>query len=233
MSKGNNIASRTALIIPVYNEGAVIYGVIRNANKEGFGCVVCVNDGSTDNSPSEILKSGAYLVDHPINMGQGAALQTGIEFARQIQDVDYFVTFDADGQHRIKDVKTMLLRIDKGDVDIVLGSRFLGKTIGMTRSKKAFLKIAVKFSNVLSGIKLTDTHNGLRVFNRHVAETMQITMPDMAHASEIIDIIARQKYRYTETPVTIEYTDYSRSKGQTMINAVNIGFDAILRKVLK
>jgi glycosyltransferase involved in cell wall biosynthesis len=225
-------ASRTVLIIPVYNEDSVIFGVVENAKKH-FKHIVCVNDGSKDNSRSEILRSGAYLVDHPINMGQGAALQTGIEFARQIENIDYFVTFDADGQHRINDVKQMLARIHKGDVDIVLGSRFLGKTIGMKRSKKVLLKVATRFSNVLSGVKLTDTHNGLRVFNRHVAETMQITMPDMAHASEILDIIARQKYRYTEVPVIIEYTDYSRSKGQAMINAVNIGFDAILRKISK
>jgi glycosyltransferase involved in cell wall biosynthesis len=166
-------------------------------------------------------------------MGQGAALQTGIEFARHLKGVDYFVTFDADGQHRIDDVKQMLSRISEGDVDIVLGSRFLGGTVGMKRAKKVMLKLATKFSNVLSGVRLTDTHNGLRVFNRHVAETMQITMPDMAHASEILEIIARNKYRYVEVPVTIEYTEYSRSKGQAMINAVNIGVDALLRKVLK
>ena len=101
----------------------------------------------------------------------------------------------------------------------------------MTKSKRLLLKTAVLFSNFTSGIKLTDTHNGLRVFNRHVAETLEITMPDMAHASEIVELIARHKYRYTEVPVVIEYTDYSRSKGQAMINAVNIGFDSLLRKV--
>jgi hypothetical protein len=103
----------------------------------------------------------------------------------------------------------------------------------MKNSKRYILKLAIKFSNFTSGIKLTDTHNGLRVFNRHVAETMQITMPDMAHASEILEIMALQKYSYTEVPVTIEYTDYSRAKGQTLINAINIGFDTLLRKITK
>jgi hypothetical protein len=93
--------------------------------------------------------------------------------------------------------------------------------------------MAIKFSNLTSGIKLTDTHNGLRAFNRKVAETMQITMPDMTHASEILEIIAKQQYRYKEIPVTIEYTDYSRAKGQSLINAINIGFDTVLRKISK
>ena len=103
----------------------------------------------------------------------------------------------------------------------------------MKSSKRIVLKLAIWFSNVTSGLRLTDTHNGLRVFNRTVAESMQITLPDMSHASEILEIIADKKYRYTEIPVTIEYTDYSRAKGQSIINAVNIGFDMLLRKVTK
>lgn len=223
--------TNAAIIIPVYNEGQVVRCVIEATLKE-YKYVVCVNDGSSDNSVKEIEATKAYLVDHPINMGQGAALQTGIEFARQLP-VDYFVTFDADGQHRLQDVAAMLGEIKRGEVDMVLGSRFLGDTVGMSQSKRVLLKAAIRFSNLTSGVKLTDTHNGLRVFNRHVAETMQITMPDMTHASEILEIIRKNKYRYVELPVTIEYTDYSRGKGQSLINAVNISFDTLLRKVSK
>jgi len=220
----------SAIIIPVYNEAQVIKQVVDSISKE-FKYVICVNDGSIDNSASEIAKTEAYLIEHPINMGQGAALQTGIEFARQIAEINYFVTFDADGQHRIEDVKTMLQTIKKGSYDIILGSRFLGDSVGMKKSRLAILKLAIKFSNLTSGLKLTDTHNGLRVFTRKVAEEIQITMPDMSHASEILEIIATKKYKYAEVPVTIEYTDYSMAKGQSIINAVNIGFDMLLRKI--
>lgn len=220
-----------AIIIPIYNEAKVVRSVIESV-LEHYKYVVCVNDGSKDNSSLEITKTDAYIVEHPINMGQGAALQTGIEFARQLP-VEYFVTFDADGQHRIQDVMTMLKEIKKRKHDIILGSRFLGETIGMKTSKRVILKVAIQFSNITSGLKLTDTHNGLRVFNRKVAEEMQITLADMAHASEILEIIADKKYRYKEIPVTIEYTDYSRGKGQSVINAVNIGFDTLLRKISK
>jgi len=220
-----------AIIIPVYNEAAVVGKVIKSVLKH-YDYVVCINDGSKDNSSLEIAKTGAYLIEHPINMGQGAALQTGIEFARQLP-VKYFVTFDADGQHKIEDVQTMLKEIRTGEYDIILGSRFLGSTIGLKKSKRFILKMAIHFTNITSGLRLTDTHNGLRVFNRTVAKGMQITLSDMAHASEILEIISEKKFKYKEIPVTIEYTEYSQSKGQSIINAVNIGFDTLLRKLSK
>lgn len=225
------MSNNVAVIIPVYNEAEVIGDVLKNVSKH-FKYVICIDDGSRDNSAQEIQASKALLVRHPINMGQGAALQTGIEFARQLP-VEYFVTFDADGQHRVSDALVMVEQLRSGDCDIVLGSRFLGQTVGIKKSKERVLKMAIRFSNTISGVKLTDTHNGLRAFNRKVAERMQITMPDMTHASEILEIISKNKFTYREIPVTIEYTDYSRAKGQSLINAINIAFDTILRKISK
>ncbi len=221
-----------AFVVPVYNEASVIADVIADI-RTVTPYVVCVNDGSRDASAAAIVQAGGYLVDHPINMGQGAALQTGIEFARALPHIQRFVTFDADGQHLVSDAVRMLELLETGDLDIVLGSRFLGEAIGAARGKKVLLKAAVKFSNLTSGIRLTDAHNGLRAFNRHVAETMEITAPDMTHASEIIELIATNEYRYREVPVTIHYTDYSTSKGQASVNAVNIAVDTLLRRVTR
>ena len=142
-----------------------------------------------------------------------------------------FVTFDADGQHRVEDALRMLAVLDETGVDIVLGSRFLGEVNGASALRRAVLKMAVRFSNATSGVKLTDAHNGLRAFNRHVADTMRITTSDMTHASEIIEIISRNGYTYVEVPVTIDYTEYSTQKAQPVLNAVNIAFDTLLRKV--
>ncbi|WP_210438365.1 glycosyltransferase family 2 protein [Nocardioides xinjiangensis] len=219
-----------AFVVPVYNEASVIGDVIADILKV-TPYAVCVNDGSRDGSAAEIVKAGAFLVDHPINMGQGAALQTGIEFARSLPGVNRFVTFDADGQHLVEDAMRMVALLDDDDVDIVLGSRFLGASVGASRAKKALLRAAVAFSNLTSGVRLTDAHNGLRAFNRHVADTIEITAPDMTHASEIVELIARNGYRYREVPVTIHYTEYSRSKGQASVNALNIAVDTLLRKV--
>lgn len=222
----------TYIIIPVYNEATVIKSVIQDAIKK-FSKIVCVNDGSSDNSAREILKTKARLVSHPINLGQGAALQTGVDYALQDPKAEYFVTFDADGQHSLEDVSRMLRIIKKDNLDIVVGSRFLGEAQDITLFKKLILKGAVLFSNATTGIKLTDAHNGLRVFNRRFAENLNITMSDMTHASEVTHRIADGGYKYKEVPVTINYSEYSKSKGQSSLNAVNIVFDLLMHKVSK
>jgi glycosyltransferase involved in cell wall biosynthesis len=221
-----------AIIVPAYNEGSAIQDTIKGIPKK-FNNIICVDDGSSDDTAAQIKMTHALLVKHPINLGQGAALQTGIEYALLNPKINYFVTFDADGQHRIEDVESMIEHLKKNKLDIVLGSRFLGNAENISAKKKRLLKLAVKFSNFTTGVKLTDTHNGLRVFNRFTAEHLQLKMPDFSHASEIIERIAEKSFKYEEVPVTIVYTDYSRSKGQSMINAVNISFDMLMNKVIK
>lgn len=222
----------TAIIIPVYNEGSVIRNTLEEIPKNKF-LVVCVNDGSKDDTSQQLLRSSALLVEHPINMGQGAALQTGIEFALQFPEIKYFVTYDADGQHSMQDVENMLKTIKRDKVDIVVGSRFLGEAINITKLKKIILKLAIRFTNAFSGVNLTDTHNGLRVFNRNFAEKIDIRMPGMAHASEIIDKMGKGKWSYVEVPVTIRYSDYSKAKGQSILNSVNILVDVLLNRARK
>jgi glycosyltransferase involved in cell wall biosynthesis len=224
------------IIIPVYKD--VIVRDVINAIPAEFSKIICVDDGSPGHEVSEaILSTRAKLVRHPMNLGQGAALQTGIEFALLDKSVQYFVTFDADGQHQIEDVYTMLEEIRGSDggagsnVDIVLGSRFLGEAKNISWSKQAMLKFAIVFSNITSQTRLTDTHNGLRVFNRQVAENLNIQMSDFSHASEILHKIVAHKWQYKEVPVTILYSEYSKHKGQSIINAVNIAFDVLLNKL--
>jgi len=219
-----------AIVIPVYNEAKVIKGVIESVMHE-YGSVICVNDGSIDSSSEEIRKTKAFLIEHPINMGQGAALQTGIEFALMLKNIKYIVTFDADGQHRIEDVTSMLDVIRSGNVDIVLGSRFLGKSTNMSTLKKGLLKAAVIFTNATSGLTLTDTHNGLRVMTRRTAELLDLKMSDYTHASEIIERISQKNLRFIEIPVTIDYTEYSIAKGQSPLNAINIAFDMLMQRI--
>lgn len=222
----------TIIIIPAYNEGGAIVETLKGIPKK-FNKVICVDDGSLDDTAEQIKKTRATLVQHPINLGQGAALQTGIDYALYDSEVKYFVTYDADGQHRVEDVEKMLDYIrGHQEVDIVLGSRFMGVAENISWLKKATLRLAIAFSNFSTGIKLTDAHNGLRVFNRKVAQELNLKMADFAHASEIIDKIAENKYKYIELPVTIIYTDYSRKKGQSIINAVNIGFDIVLGRIV-
>ncbi len=216
------------LIVPVYNEGQVIGDVVRAA-RETFPNIVCVDDGSKDDSADHIRAAGAHLVQHPVNLGQGAAIQTGVEYARRQPGGKYFVTFDADGQHRIEDVLTMLERLRAEDVDIVVGTRFHGDVSHIPWIKRLILKTVVMISPRTRRLNLTDAHNGLRAFNRLVAEQMNITLNGMGHASEIVEMIDLKKWRIAEEPVTILYTEYSMSKGQSVINGVNILFDTMLK----
>ncbi|WP_457805292.1 glycosyltransferase family 2 protein [Stenotrophomonas maltophilia] len=224
--------SNVAVVIPAYNEGSAIKDTI-HAIPGNFPKIIVIDDGSRDDTRERVRETRATLIRHPINLGQGAGLQTGIDAALLDPAIEYIVTFDADGQHRIEDVERMLAYAAQHKVQIVMGSRFLGKAINMPRMKRVILKAAVWFSNVTSGVHLTDTHNGLRVIHRSAAERLKLELPDFSHASEIVERIGQQHFSYAEVPVTIIYSEYSRSKGQSMINAINIAFDAILRKVIK
>ena len=122
------------VVIPLYNEGTVIGDVVRAA-RATFPHVVCVDDGSTDGSVAAAEAAGAVVVRHPVNLGQGAALQTGFEYALSVPTMRWVVTFDADGQHQVDDVVAMLDKAGAEDLDVVFGSRFLDD-----RTEAGFLK---------------------------------------------------------------------------------------------
>lgn len=214
------------LVVPLFNEERVIANVVRKALKT-FPKVVCVDDGSTDGSAQAAEWAGAVVLRHPINLGQGAALQTGFDYALGDKEMKYVVTFDADGQHRVEDVEVMVARMREGDLDLVLGSRFLDQVQEFSLPKRLLLKAATVFTNLMTGTRLTDAHNGLRVFAREVIEIIEIRQNRMAHASELVSIIGSARLdghplRFAEIPVRVLYTDYSKAKGQSMWNSVNI-----------
>ena len=217
------------IIVPAFNEAQVIGAVVAEL-RTVFTHVVCVDDGSRDGTGDIALRAGAHVVTHPVNLGQGAAIQTGVEYARRRPGAAVFATFDADGQHRISDVVAMVRRLNRGDVDIVIGTRFAGITDSHTPPlKRLILRAAAWLSPASRRLGLTDAHNGLRVFNRTVADNLALTMSGMSHAGEFVALIDENGWRVAEEPVDILYTDYSMSKGQPLLNGVNIVFDGFLR----
>jgi glycosyltransferase involved in cell wall biosynthesis len=216
------------VVIPVFNEAQVLQSVVESALTV-FPNVVCVDDGSRDGSVEAVLRTRAHLVRHPVNLGQGAALQTGLSYARAQPGAEYFVTFDADGQLRLEDAQKMLDMARSPDVDLVLGTRFAEHAATVPLVKRLILRTAVLLSPAGRKLRLTDAHNGLRVLTRPVVEDLHITMNGMAHASEIVSYLGRSSWRVREVPVSIRYTDYSRSKGQSLLNGVNILFDLSVR----
>jgi glycosyltransferase involved in cell wall biosynthesis len=177
-----------------------------------------VDDGSADATASAALAAGAVVLSHAVNAGQGAALQTGIDYALA-RGAAYVATFDADGQHQVEDLVTMLAALQVGTHDIALGSRFLGHAEGLPFVRRCVLKAAVRFTNLTTGLRLTDAHNGLRVMTAAAARRLHIHQDGMAHASELIEQVGRLGLRYVEVPVTISYSDYSKAKGQRLSNS--------------
>jgi glycosyltransferase involved in cell wall biosynthesis len=217
----------TWVVIAAYNEGKVIREVVGEVVKAGWKTVV-VDDGSRDNTAEAADVPGVYVLRHVINLGQGAALQTGIDFAVR-RGAKYIVTYDADGQHNCADIPDLLNALEAG-ADVALGSRFLGREIeGATASRKALLRTATKVSNGLSGLKLTDAHCGFRAIRASVAPKLRITQDRMAHASELLRKMKTSGVKVVEVPTTVRYTEHSMAKGQGGMQAVRILFDYFFR----
>jgi glycosyltransferase involved in cell wall biosynthesis len=217
----------TWVVIPLYCEATVVGDVVRGL-RERFDHVVCVDDGSTDDSAGTAESAGAVVVRHAVNLGQGAALQTGIAYALRDPRTRSVVTFDADGQHRVEDAAEMVRLLHTTSLDVVFGSRFLDQRTEFDPLRRMVLRAAVVYTNRTTGMRLTDAHNGLRVFSRTGAATLRIRHNRMAHASEIVHQVGHSDLRWAEHPVHVLYTDYSRSKGQSLLNSINILVETLL-----
>lgn len=218
------------VVIPMYDEASVIAGVVHDALRR-FDKVVCVDDGSRDDCAAIARGAGAVVVQHPINLGQGAAIETGIRQALRDPEVTHVVTFDADGQHDVDNAADMVALAKQTGVQVVLGSRFLEQTDTIPARRRALLRAATKFSRATTGLAITDAHNGLRVLRRDAASGLSLRMHGMSHASEILGKIAAEGWSYVEHPVTVRYTEYSMAKGQRAYNAFNIAYDVAVSRL--
>lgn len=216
------------VVIPAYNEDQAIDSVLSELTRYPYE-VVLVNDGSTDQTARVAQNHPVIVLSHIINLGQGAAIQTGIQYALRFPSTRFIVTFDADGQHDPADIERLLAACEQQDVQVALGSRFIpgGQTVNLGFLKRMVLKLAVGYTRLTCGLPLTDTHNGLRAFRADAAKLIKIRQNGMAHASEIISQIAALKLSYCEVPVKVIYTPYSIRKGQSISNGLNILWDLL------
>ena len=218
------------VIVRVFNEAPVVGSVIRELRAAGLA-VLAVDDASTDASADEIDAAGAFRISHPANLGAGGALQTGIEAALAFTDAEYIACFDADGQHRVQDLLGMIGLIREG-YDVVFGSRFLeGGATEMPWLRRQLLRAATVLMNRGGQTRLTDAHNGLRIMRRSVAQQVRLTYSGMAYASQLEETLTSADHRIAEFPVTILYTEYSQSKGQPLLNSVNILAEVAARRI--
>ena len=235
-SNKKNLEWEITLVIPAYNEARRIQEVIMRISKAGYKNCIIIDDGSQDGT-SRVIEwmndRNIVLLKHLQNLGQWAALETWFEYARRFSKTQFIATFDADGQHDIEDIRLAINALNTNkDIIIMLGSRFIKKEHHSTIpfSRKIIIKLGIIFTYLLSGISLTDTHNGFRVFRKELLDKLSLSMSGMEHASEFLDLIAKKKIRYQEIPTHIKYDEYSLSKGQKSSNAFRIAFRMICKK---
>ena len=221
------IAARTCCIVPIYNEATVIEDCIADL-RTIFPNILVIDDGSTDDSASKAKRSGAQVIRHTLNVGQGLAISTGFKWVQGQNKFKNIVTFDGDGQHKAHDALRLVEELETSSLDIVFGSRFLGYERSNTPvMKRIILRIVSKITNIMTGVKLSDAHNGLRALTVEASKAVDLTQTGMAHASQMISLTRQANLKYHEIPVNVLYTTYSRKKGQSILNSVNIVADLV------
>jgi glycosyltransferase involved in cell wall biosynthesis len=221
------------VVIPAYNEAPQIASVVQPLVDMGYSVVV-VDDGSQDETWKLLATLAVHRLRHAVNLGQGAALQTGMTYALS-QGAEYIVHFDADGQHQPQDIDILLEPLLSGKAQVTLGSRFLLKSSHhrIPWAKRLVLRGGILVNGLLTGVWLTDAHNGLRALTRRAAQAIRLKENGYAHASEILGQFGSSKTGYVERPMTVLYTAYSQRKGQPILNALNILIDLLLRKMFR
>jgi len=221
-----DLASETCCVIPMYNEQEVIAEVIHGL-KAIFQNILCVDDGSTDESVSRAREAGATVICHAVNIGQGAAIATGFIWIQTKTNFSRIVTFDADGQHLPEDAMRLVEELANKELDVVFASRFLDDQSQVPFLKRLILRGVANVTKALTDVELSDAHNGLRALTVDASQKIQLTQNGMAHATQFVSLVLQGGLKYSELPVTILYTPYSRSKGQSILNSVNIVLDLI------
>ena len=223
---------RVLVIVPAYNEGRVITDTVERLLAAGYQVVV-VDDGSSDET-AEVGRLPIVYLRHSVNLGQGAALQTGMTYALRA-GAEIAVHFDADGQHDCGQIERLIAPIVEGRADVVFGSRFLRQQdrLQVPWKKRILLRGGILISWVMTGMLLSDTHNGFRAMSRRALERVQLQENGFAHATEIMQRVREGGMRYVEVPITVSYSEYSQQKGQRLSGSLSILFDLIMAKLTK
>lgn len=223
--------ARTLVIVPAFNEARAIGPAVRGLVAGGWRVLV-VDDGSTDSTATLAAEAGAVVLRHAVNLGQGAALRTGFDWALRNPATLWVVTFDADGQHPAEAIEALVAPLSRHEVDVVLGSRFLDPAarLAVPGARRVLLRMATWMARATTGLPVTDTHNGLRAITKSALQRMRLTQDRMAHASEILAQVAAQGLRMQEVPVHVRYSAYSVGKGQRTVDALNILWDLLVSR---
>ncbi|MEO1261264.1 MAG: glycosyltransferase family 2 protein [Bacteroidota bacterium] len=224
--------SEINIFIPAYNEAATIAQVIQDIRSLGYQKIFVVDDGSTDQTNAQATHAEAEIITHLINRGAGAATQTAIECARQL-NLQYILLMDADGQHLPQDIDKLVKRMSKGDCDLVIGSRFLNNVQGMPLSRKWFNHIANWLTNLVCQKHYTDSQSGLRMLNRKAVERLHLKLDEFGFCSEMIYLAEQGNLIIAEVPTETVYTPYSLNKGQNFFKGIQTALSLISKIIFR
>ena len=209
------------VIVPAFNEQNVIKDIINNLLKD-FSNVIVINDGSNDKTLETINDLDIKILNHEINLGVGAAVQTGFDYVSNIPDAKAVITFDADGQHLVDDAVAMAKEIMICDEGIIFGTRFPKHSKNIPMVKRIVLKLIAKITDLVTGVSLSDAHNGLKAYKVSIIKELELQFSSYSYESELITQVAKKKIDYKEMPTDIKYTSYSIKKGQKLLNGLLI-----------
>ncbi|HLC76326.1 MAG TPA: glycosyltransferase family 2 protein [Candidatus Peribacterales bacterium] len=222
---------KTAAIIPAWNEARAIGPVIRSAAPH-VDTVIVVDDGSTDATAEAARVAGAVVLCHPINCGPGAATMTGI-YAARFMGIDAIVTLDADGQHNPEDIPRLFKPIQKGEADLVIGSRFKNRGTFMPFIRRVFNGVGNIFTFVVTGRYVSDSQSGFKAFGPDAVRSIHLHLSGFEFCSEIIREVVQHGWRVTEVPIKVVYSEYTLAKGQSFSRGVITACKMLLRSFLR
>ena len=205
------------IVMPAKDEaprvGQVITGVLAN----GYKNVIVVNDGSMDTTEQVSTDLGATVLNHPINLGPGAATQTGISYALQM-GAKVIVTIDSDDQHKSSDIDKLVGALLAQDADIVIGSRFLKTTNQIPKQRIFYNKVGNFITYMLTGLKVSDSQSGMKAFKSDFAEKWELYCNGFEFCMEIIWNAQRYDANLQEVPIHVTYTEETMAKGQNILS---------------
>lgn len=222
------------IVVPAYNEhlliGQMLDEIQATFTNKKSGEIIVVDDGSHDKTGLIAAHKGAVVIKHAINLGLGAALATGFQYALN-NGCDYLITIDADKQHQAEDIWRLLDPLKANQADVVIGSRLLSKE-KMPLLRKVINYLSNLFTFFLYGVWTSDSQSGLRGFNKKALQKIHLQSQRMEVSSEIIGEIKRHGLRLAEIPIRPIYTTYSLNKGQRILNAPNVFWKLILQRFM-
>lgn len=214
------------VLLPAFNEASQLETVVQRIRAAGFERIVLLNDGSKDETYKVAKSVKVSSVNHLINRGAGAAVQTGIELARK-KKWPYILFMDADNQHDPRDILPLMIKMQETNADLVIGDRFASQENNIPVSRRGYNFIANRMTNIFTRKNYSDSQSGLRLLNRKAIELINLEIDGFGFCSEMIVKAERKKLRIEETPISVQYTDYSLQKGQDFHIGMRTAFNFI------